>query len=217
MSASLRASAEGEIPQGRATLVDVSQGQRVRVVNHLGQQVVDTWVFLRGKADEFLSMEHCRGKLYKLFFEPGDVLISNLRRPLVEITADTSPGRHDTLCSACDAGSYAEYGQGPNHADCRAHILAGFAERGLTLDMVPCPWNLFMDIPVAPDGSLSDRPSSAQPGDYVELKALADITLVCSPCPQAAIPISGIGCPPRSVRWARFDAERTSGDNNSVV
>src|SRR5690242_21770897 len=101
--------ADGEIPQGCATMIDVDAGQTVRIVNHLGQQVVDTWVFARGSATEFLSMEHNRGKLYKLFFEPGDTLISNLRRPLVVITADTSTGRHDTLCSACDAGSYEEY------------------------------------------------------------------------------------------------------------
>ena len=114
---------EGDMPQGRANMVEVDAGQRVRIVNHLGQQVVDTWVFARGSASEFLSMEHNRGKLYKLFFEPGDVLISNLRRPLVEITADTSPGHHDTLCSSCDAGSYEEYGQGKNHPNCRANII----------------------------------------------------------------------------------------------
>ena len=115
-------------------MVDLDPGQRLRIINHLGQQVVDTWVFPRGRVDEYLSMEHCRGKLYKLFFEPGDVLISNLRRPLVKITSDTSPGRHDTLCSACDAGSYAEYGQGLNHPNCRANIVAAFSEQGLSLD-----------------------------------------------------------------------------------
>ena len=74
-------SEEGEIPQGRATMVDLDPGQRLRIINHLGQQVVDTWVFLRGRVDEYLSMEHCRGKLYKLFFEPGDVLISKSPPP----------------------------------------------------------------------------------------------------------------------------------------
>src|SRR5258706_7307488 len=100
MTSILPAVDEGNIPQGLATMVDIDAGQRVRIINHLGQQVVDTWVFARGSGVEFLSMEHNRGKLYKLFFEPGDVLISNLRRALVEITADTSPGRHDTLCSS---------------------------------------------------------------------------------------------------------------------
>src|SRR5579871_6938450 len=124
---------QGEIPIGQATIMDVEAGRRLRIVNHLGQQVVDTWVLPAGKTEEFLSMEHCRGKLYKLFFEPGDVLISNLRRPLVRIAADTSPGRHDTLCSSCDFGSYEEYGQGGNHPNCRANIVRAFGERGLAL------------------------------------------------------------------------------------
>ena len=51
---------------------------------------------------------------------------------------------------------------------------------------------------------MSDRPSSARPGDYVELKALTHITLVCSPCPQSGIPISGVGRAPRGVRWVRL-------------
>jgi uncharacterized protein YcgI (DUF1989 family) len=196
---------EGDIPIGRATIMEIGAGCRLRIVNHLGQQVVDTWVFAAGKTDEFLSMEHCRGKLYKLFFAPGDTLISNLRRPLVRISADTSLGRHDTLCSACDAGSYAEYGQGSDHPNCRANFLTAFSSRGMNVGVVPCPWNLFMDIPVATDGSLADRPSSARPGDYVEIETLTDVWVVCSPCPQAAIPISGIGRPPRDLRWVRLE------------
>lgn len=201
MADGIEIAGRGEIPIGRATIMEVGAGGRLRIVNHLGQQVVDTWILVAGRTDEFLSMEHCRGKLYKLFFEPGDVLISNLRRPLVRITADTSPGHHDTLCSSCDSGSYEEYGQGPRHPNCRANFLAALSERRMAPAVVPCPWNLFMDIPVALDGRLSDRPSAARPGDYVELEALADIRVVCSPCPQAKIPISGIGRPPRGLRW----------------
>lgn len=156
---------------------------------------------MRGNYREYLSMEHCRGQLYKLFFTIGDVLISNCRRPLVRITADTSPGRHDTLCSACDAGSYEEQGQGRDHPNCRDNLLALLAARGVGEPHVPAPWNLFMEIPVTAAGLLSDRPSAAKPGDYLELEALCDIVIVCSPCPQERIPISGMGRPARGVCW----------------
>ncbi|WP_284944122.1 urea carboxylase-associated family protein [Acidisoma cladoniae] len=192
---------EGEIPPGRATAIPIATGQRVQIINHLGQQVVDTWIFAAGDFLEYLSMEHCRDRLYKLFFAPGDELVSNLRRPLARIIADTSPGRHDTLCSACDARSYAEQGQGDHHPNCRDNLLSLLMTHGMTDGVVPCPWNLFMDIPVDGEGRLSDRPSSARPGDYIELEAQADIILVCSPCPQEQIPISGIGRPVRGLRW----------------
>jgi uncharacterized protein YcgI (DUF1989 family) len=194
------ASRGGEIPTGTATAIEVAAGQHLRLINHLGQQVLDTWIFT-GNFREFLSMEHCRGRLYKLFFEVGDVLISNLRRPLVRIAQDTSPGKHDTLCSACDPGSYAEQGQGAHHANCRDNLLRLLQARGAEEGIVPCPWNLFMDIRVDPNGCLSDRPSSAAPGQYVELEALQDIVVVCSPCPQEQIPISGSGRPARGARW----------------
>jgi uncharacterized protein len=206
-------SRDGDIPQGAATAIDVAAGQRIQIVNHLGQQVVDTWIFVQGDFREYLSMEHCRDRLYKLFFEPGDVLVSNLRRPLARITADTSPGRHDTLCSACDARSYAEQGQGDHHPNCRDNFLRLLAARGIADAVVPCPWNLFMDIPVGDEGRLSDRPSSAAAGDFVELEALADIVVVCSPCPQDEIPISGVGRPVRGVRWRLV---RDDGDHPSA-
>lgn len=185
MADGLEVAEEGDIPIGRATIIEIGAGRRLRIINHLGQQVVDTWVFVASRTDEFLSMEHCRAKLYKLFFGPDDTLISNLRRPLVRIAADTSPGRHDTLCSACDADSYAEYGQGTNHPNCRANFLAAFSSRGINVGVVPCPWNLFVDISVTPDGSLSDRPSAARAGDYVEIEALTDVWVVCSPLLRA--------------------------------
>jgi uncharacterized protein YcgI (DUF1989 family) len=202
--------ASGEISPGRATAIALMPGERLRIVNHLGQQVLDTWAHVDGDLTEVLSMEHCRDKLYKLFFEVGDVLISNRRRPLFEITADTSPGRHDTLCAACDARSYAALGLGDDHPNCSANYRRLLGEAVA----VPCPWNLFMDIPVAPDGRLSDRPSAARPGDYVELRALTDLVVVCSPCPQELIPISGVGRPVRGVLWQRL---HTGGEGSPVL
>lgn len=195
--------ASGEIPPGQATAIPVAAGEYLRIVNHLGQQVLDTWAHVAGDPGEVLSMEHCRDVLYKLFFEPGDVLITQKRRPLFQITTDTSPGRHDTLCAACDARSYAALGLGDDHPNCSANYRRLLGEDRA----VPCPWNLFMDIPVAPDGRLSDRPSAARPGDYVELRALTDLVVVCSPCPQELIPISGVGRPVRGVLWQRLQAD----------
>lgn len=194
---------QGDIPQGRATAMPLAAGERLRIINHLGQQVVDTWIFAGADRREYLSMEHCRDGLYKLFFTAGDVLVSNRRRALVRITEDRSPGRHDTLCAACDAASYAAQGLGPDHPNCRSNLARLQRSWGWTDALVPCPWNLFMDIPFDEAGHMSDRPSFAAPGDFVELEALTDIVLVCSPCPQQAIPISGAGRPVRGLRWER--------------
>jgi uncharacterized protein YcgI (DUF1989 family) len=200
--------ASGDIPQLQATAIRIKPDERLRIVNHLGQQVLDTWIFAADAPFEFMSMEHCRDQLYKLFFEVGDELISNRRRPLARIAADTSPGGHDTLCAACDFLSYERQGHGTDHPNCRNNFLTLLEARDDPAAIVPCPWNLFMDIPVASGGQLSDRPSGARPGDYIELTCLLEAVVICSPCPQDRIPISGEGRPPRGLRWERIPSSQ---------
>ena len=66
---------------GRAAFV--YQGQRVRVINTHGAQVVDTWAFRRFDLLEFMSMEHTRATLTHLRPEVGEMFYSNRRRPIV--------------------------------------------------------------------------------------------------------------------------------------
>jgi hypothetical protein len=180
-----------DIPARSARAVELAQGAIVRVINTEGHQVVDTWAFAAGDPAEFLSMEHSRSATYRILYRPGDTLVSNHFRPIVTITADTSPGIHDTLHAACSADSNVFYGAPADHPNCEDNLRGVMAERGLDLASVPCPWNLFEHALVASDGSLSDEPSAAQSGDYVELRAEMDIVLVCSACPSTVGDISG--------------------------
>jgi len=153
--------------------------------------VVDTWAFAAVDAAECLSMEHSRSATYRILFRPGDTLVTNLFRPILTIVADTSPGIHDTLHAACSAEGNVFYGVAQSHPNCEDNLKAVMAERGVRLSRIPCPWNLFEHAPVAADGSLSDEPSAAKAGDYVELRAEMDLVLVCSACPSTVGDISG--------------------------
>ena len=180
-----------DISPGSAVSVDLKGGQSCRVVNTRGGQVVDTWAFAAGDYDEYLSMEHSRSANYKLLFEPGDSLYSNRFRPLLRLSADTSPGIHDTLHAACSRGSYRYYGSERDTPNCEDNLVAQLALKKFDLVHVPCPWNLFEHARVAADSTLADEPSSARPGDYVELEALVDLLLVFSACPSTVGNISG--------------------------
>lgn len=57
-----------------------------------------------------MSWEHGRAWLSALIPQAGDPLISNRRRPIMTLTADTSPGIHDTLMAACDLFRYMTLG-----------------------------------------------------------------------------------------------------------
>jgi uncharacterized protein YcgI (DUF1989 family) len=188
------------IPPREGRAVALARGRLARVVNSEGRQVVDTWAFDPSDPLEFLSMEHSRVATYKILFEPGDVLVTNRRRPILAITADTSPGIHDTLYAACDAASYALEGK-PGHPNCADNLRAALASFGLAPPVVPCPWNLFEHAPIVGGRYLRDDPSEARPGDYVELRAETDCVLVCSACPSEGYGISGSG----PTRGARID------------
>ena len=49
-----------EIPARQGKALRLRQGQKARVVNTKGQQVVDTWAFNAADLNEFMSMEHSR-------------------------------------------------------------------------------------------------------------------------------------------------------------
>jgi uncharacterized protein YcgI (DUF1989 family) len=180
-----------EIPAESAVSVKLEAGQVCRIVNTEGGQVVDSWAFCCNDIDEYLSMEHSRSANYKLLFEPGDQLMSNHFRPILQLLDDTSPGYHDTLHAACSAGSNRFYQSAREYPNCQHNLLQQMGRLGHPLVHVPCPWNLFEHALVADGSRLVDEVSASAPGAYVELRALMDVILVCSACPSLVGRISG--------------------------
>ena len=180
------------LPPGEGRAARLASGARLRIVNTEGGQVVDTWAFCADDVQETLSMEHFRSALYSLLFRPGDTLVSSRFRPMLEITADSSPGIHDTLHAACSRESYRFYGVEPPAMACEDNLRAVLAGEGLSWSgPIPCPWNLFEHAPVIAGMKLVDEPSAAVAGDYVELAARMDLIVVCSACPSTVCDISG--------------------------
>jgi uncharacterized protein YcgI (DUF1989 family) len=171
--------------------VPVNAGQRVRVVNLEGGQVVDTWAINADDPDERMSMEHTRASLARLVPQVGDTLYSSRRRPIMTLVEDTSPGVHDTLIAACDPERYRLLGAPDDHASCATNFRSALAARGLQIDLVPAPLNLFMNIPWDAEGRLEFKPSPARAGDQVTLAAERDVIVVLSACPQDIVKISG--------------------------
>jgi uncharacterized protein YcgI (DUF1989 family) len=171
--------------------VPVNAGQRIRIVNLEGGQVVDTWAINADDPDERMSMEHTRASLAKLVPQVGDTLYSSSRRPIMTLVEDTSPGVHDTLIAACDPERYRLLGASDDHASCATNFRGALAARGLQIDLVPAPLNLFMNIPWDAEGRLEFKPSPARAGDQVTLAAERDVIVVLSACPQDIVQISG--------------------------
>ena len=179
----------------------MARGQGVRIINTHGQQVVDTWAFRRDDLTEFMSMEHSRTDLGRIMPAVGQSMVTNRRRPILTLAQDTSGGIHDTLLAACDRFRYELLGCTEYHDNCTDNLAAALAELGLTPPETPSPWNLFMNIPVGPDGSVSFEPPVSNPGDHLILLAEMDCVVVFSACPQDMVPINGVDCVPTEAHF----------------
>ena len=184
---------------GRAT--KLAKDRQLKLINIHGTQVVDTWAFNAADMDEFMSMEHSRVAIGGIFPKPGDTMVSNRRRPILTLEQDTSPGVHDTLIAACDRYRYENLGAQGYHDNCTDNLHAALAALGISGAGTPAPWNMWMNIPVAGDGTVSFEATVSAPGDSVTLRAEMDIVLVFSCCPQDMIPINGVDCTPRDAAF----------------
>jgi uncharacterized protein YcgI (DUF1989 family) len=178
------------VPAGEGRTTALRSGERLRVVDVEGGQVGDLFAFLADDPAEYLSASHTRAATSRLFPAVGEPFFSNRRRALLRLEADDSPGVHDMLIAACDAERYAGLGIDGWHASCAENLAGALAEHGVTATHVPDPVNLFMNIPVG-DGGLDWLPAPSAPGASVTFRALADVIVVVSACPQDVVAING--------------------------
>ncbi|HEV2999139.1 MAG TPA: urea carboxylase-associated family protein [Solirubrobacteraceae bacterium] len=178
------------VPAGEGRAVRVAAGQSFRVVDVEGGQVGDLFAFADGDVSEHVSASHTRARNDRLFPAIGQPFVSNRRRPLLELVADDSPGVHDMLIAACDGERYRQLGVEGWHASCAENLVTALGALGLRAPCVPQPINVFMNVPVA-DGRLEWLPAVTAPGDSVTMRAVADVLVVLSACPQDVVHING--------------------------
>ena len=179
------------IPARRGMAARVAAGQRIRVINTHGSQVVDTWAFSARDATEWMSMEASRAWFLRLAAAVGDTFVTNQRRPILTLVEDTSGGVHDTLIAPCDAPRYRLLGVEGHHDNCRDNLHAALAALGITVPATPSPLNLFMNIPWTADGRLAWGEPVSTPGSYAQFRAEMDLVVAFSACPQDILPING--------------------------
>jgi uncharacterized protein YcgI (DUF1989 family) len=185
----------------RGTAIKLCKGEAISVINLHGNQVVDTWAVNLTDPSECSALEHTRSINSNMFFETGMTLVSNLRRPMLKLIEDSSPGRHDTLLCPCNLAIYKELGCTDYHRSCTDNFHEALAEQGVSCSYTPASLNLFMNVPVAEDGSVQRVPPRSKAGDRVTLLAEMDVMVVLSACPQDITPINGAGRQPSDIAW----------------
>lgn len=181
------------VPAREGRAVPVPAGGQFRVVDVEGQQVGDLFAFSARDVGEYVSAEHTRVGIARLFPRVGEAFLTNRRRPILTLLAEDSPGVNDMLMAACDPERYRLLGVTGWHASCEENLRRAMAGLGHPSVEVPQPINLFMDVPIGPDGALSFRAAGTRPGDSVTLQAEMDAIVVLSACPQDLNPVNGPG------------------------
>lgn len=184
--------------------VRLSKGQTLRVINPSGHQVCDFFAFDSLDLHEHLSMAHLHTSLGSIFPKVGDALVSNLRRPLMTVIADTSPGVHDTVIACCDPARYQQLGHKGYHDNCADNLRMALMAIGLQAPLIPAPFNIWMNVPLGADGSTQFVAPVSKPGDQIELRAETNLIAVMSACPQDMTPVNGEGVAPDILEFEVF-------------
>jgi urea carboxylase-associated protein 1 len=192
---------------GEPFAVEVKTGQYLRIVDLEGNQAIDTLFYNAHDYSDRYSAQDTIREQGNIYLTTGSRLLSTSGNLLLTITADTC-GRHDTLGGACAAESNMvryDISKRFMHA-CRNSFLKGIQEwkHGLEKRDITSNINFFMNVPVAPDGSLTFSDGISEAGKYVELRAEMDVLMLISNCPQLNNPCNGYHPTPiRILIWER--------------
>jgi uncharacterized protein len=160
----------------------LAKGQRLRVIDPLGEQVSDMVAFASGDTREWLSSGRTIDYANTIYMTAGHVLYSNRSNPMFSIIAD-DVGRHDFLLTPCSPETFQilyQY-QGP-HASCFGNLCQGLASFGIRPDEIPTTFNIFMNVDVSSTGELRIGPPRSKPGDAIELRAEMDLIVGLTAC-----------------------------------
>ena len=189
------------VPPRCGVAVRVVAGRSIRVINTHGTQVCDFWALCDGAPHEFMSMAHCHTETGGIMPAVGDVMVSNRRRPMLTITSDDSPGVHDTVIASCDWPRYQVLGCSEYHDNCADNFRMALMAIGEAAVHVPDPFNLWMNIPVSPQGRISWEAPVSSAGHSIVMRAETDIIAVMSACPQDLTPVNGDGLAPTELHF----------------
>ena len=183
------------IPARHGAAIDVKEGQTIAVVDIEGAQVVDFFAERAENPGEFVSPGVTIDCNESLRLQIGDLIYSNLYRPMFEILAD-DVGEHDLLHPCCRPEMYDFfYHNGSEHPNCLDNINRSLGENRPIIR----PINLFMYTAVAPDGKIEVRKPLSKPGDKIVLRARMDVRLGVAACSVSESDCNGGKCTPVKV------------------
>ena len=174
------------IPGGAYWSRIIKRGTTLRLVAPEGSRGV---AFLCYNADNTIERYNAADTAkiqFNAFLKKGMLLYSDMGRVLFSITEDTC-GLHDTLGGCSNLATNSKYGEG-DFKNSRDNFLLALIKRNLGKKDIMPNLNLFTRIAVDPNGNLAWAEKTAQPGDFIDLRAEMNVLVVLSNCPHPLDP-----------------------------
>jgi uncharacterized protein YcgI (DUF1989 family) len=164
----------------------LKRGQLLTIVDPQGEQVADLVAFGQTNKSEWLSSGRSIDYSETIYLTTGHLLYSNRSTPMFTIVEDTV-GKHDFLFAACSPEMFRMLGGIEGyHPNCFENLEKNLAPFGVAGDLIPTPFNLFMNATVLPTGRIEIAPPLSKPGDFVRLRAEMDLIVGISACSTEA-------------------------------
>src|SRR5262249_60698441 len=84
---------------------------------------------------------------------------------------------------------------------CTENPPAALAALGAVARAPPAPLNFFMNIPILDGRRLAFQPPVCRAGQFIAFRAVMDLIVAFSACPQDIIPITGVDCRPTEAHF----------------
>ena len=178
-----RQSMTREIAPRSGTAFTLAKGQRLTVIDPMGEQVADLLAFNSADTDEVISSGRTLDYASRIYLTTGDPLYSNRSRVMLRIVDDTV-GRHDFLLTPCSKDTFRIiYGDTDPHRGCFGNLAAALESYGVAPDRIPVAFNCFMNVPIdGATGALRVEPPLSRAGDHITFKADMDLIIGLTAC-----------------------------------
>ena len=170
------------IPPRSGTAFRLEKGQVLTVTDVEGVQVADLLAYNADDVREAVSNGRTFDYAETIQLTTGHVLYSNRSTRMLTIVEDTV-GRHDFLLTPCSEATFRHfYPDQPVHRGCFGNLAEVLAPFDVEPDMIPCAFNIFMNVPVAADGKICVEPPLSKAGDRIRLRAEMNLVIGLTAC-----------------------------------
>jgi uncharacterized protein YcgI (DUF1989 family) len=161
---------------------ELAKGDRLKVIDPLGQQVSDLFCFSKIDPRDALSSGRSIDYGESLLFSQGSTLYAQSGAPMLEILEDTC-GRHDFLVTPCSLQMFQMMSGRKNyHRSCLENLEHAFSEYKIDLAQIGTTFNIFMNISFAPNGKIKVEAPLSKAGDYLILEAKMGLIVGLTAC-----------------------------------